>query len=247
MAVPFNGEDGAHPRSRGENGTVEVAAWLDGGSSPLTRGKLDRRGCLEGLAGLIPAHAGKTSCCSPGRSPCGAHPRSRGENLCEVEDADAPAGSSPLTRGKHVGWLSEDGMGRLIPAHAGKTHPTRHQRRTAWAHPRSRGENGTRSDLAYVTEGSSPLTRGKLRGGRHLDLDTGLIPAHAGKTGDGPGLVGHVEAHPRSRGENQRSMVTKGLAGGSSPLTRGKPASRAAGQRVAGLIPAHAGKTSAPR
>ena len=50
----------AHPRSRGENTDRAVRALGVAGSSPLTRGKLDRRGRLQARAGLIPAHAGKT-------------------------------------------------------------------------------------------------------------------------------------------------------------------------------------------
>ena len=73
------------------------------------------------LAGLIPAHAGKT------RRPCGktrgsrAHPRSRGENAFVVAYNKSETGSSPLTRGKlceGAEWRARRG---LIPAHAGKT------------------------------------------------------------------------------------------------------------------------------
>ena len=90
------------------------------------------------------------------------------------------------------------------------------------AHPRSRGENGTRSDLAYVTEGSSPLTRGKQDRGRGHVRRRGLIPAHAGKTCEGVEACGGVGAHPRSRGENPGLMSLEGNREGSSPLTRGK-------------------------
>ena len=70
----------AHPRSRGENtvgGSPIKARW---GSSPLTRGKLVPVLDEDAVAGLIPAHAGKTA--RPGRRgvAVGAHPRSRGEN-----------------------------------------------------------------------------------------------------------------------------------------------------------------------
>ena len=51
---------GAHPRSRGENQEFNQAILDLGGSSPLTRGKLFRRGKRAGRRGLIPAHAGKT-------------------------------------------------------------------------------------------------------------------------------------------------------------------------------------------
>ena len=50
----------AHPRSRGENGTQVLAGHLFSGSSPLTRGKLNRLVRAVEPEGLIPAHAGKT-------------------------------------------------------------------------------------------------------------------------------------------------------------------------------------------
>ena len=52
-----------------------------GGSSPLTRGKQDRRGAW--------------------RLVIEAHPRSRGENLEVPDRSISTSGSSPLTRGKH--------------------------------------------------------------------------------------------------------------------------------------------------
>ena len=114
----------AHPRSRGENVTGTLVPGVQSGSSPLTRGKLScgRLGCR--LVGLIPAHAGKTA-----RSPCTraaiwAHPRSRGENRRGPVHVVGEDGSSPLTRGKHIGEAKvQDGLG-LIPAHAGKTNPS---------------------------------------------------------------------------------------------------------------------------
>ena len=70
----------AHPRSRGENRSAWYFRRRTRGSSPLTRGKLEREpGPPEGR-GLIPAHAGKTSM-DAFRTPANqAHPRSRGEN-----------------------------------------------------------------------------------------------------------------------------------------------------------------------
>ena len=95
------------------------------------------------------------------------------------------------------------------------------------AHPRSRGENQWSRWFAVSHRGSSPLTRGK-HDPRHHDQDqTGLIPAHAGKTTGQTAGQGGAEAHPRSRGENVILPAETG--------------------RAAGLIPAHAGKTGAPR
>ena len=54
-----------------------------------------------------------------------------------------------------------------------------------------------------LTQGSSPLTRGKQPLSKVGASDQGLIPAHAGKTGRVEGVQFAVGAHPRSRGENR--------------------------------------------
>ena len=91
-------------------------------------------------------------------------------------------GSSPLTRGKPD--LSEVGgsLGRLIPAHAGKTLVREATPEDRWAHPRSRGENQPSQTPGRPLLGSSPLTRGKLACLSAFMGKHGLIPAHAGKT-----------------------------------------------------------------
>ena len=73
------------------------------GSSPLTRGKPNRRS--QSIRNLV------------------AHPRSRGENTDEQSARAGDAGSSPLTRGKHGAKTSPQPGPGLIPAHAGKTLP----------------------------------------------------------------------------------------------------------------------------
>ena len=50
----------AHPRSRGENGPLPAEGMELDGSSPLTRGKLERPAGSPRPHRLIPAHAGKT-------------------------------------------------------------------------------------------------------------------------------------------------------------------------------------------
>ena len=111
----------AHPRSRGENVSHASDALLIWGSSPLTRGKLLARTQGNLLQRLIPAHAGKTARPATAIVPTAAHPRSRGENRAPRTTRVSAAGSSPLTRGKHRGVRVRPGVGRLIPAHAGKT------------------------------------------------------------------------------------------------------------------------------
>ena len=70
-----------------------------------------------------------------------AHPRSRGENKEGRRSRCLPSGSSPLTRGKRVQERAHGLVGRLIPAHAGKTLTLASGGVEAPAHPRSRGEN----------------------------------------------------------------------------------------------------------
>ena len=172
----------AHPRSRGENPLACSWHRLAQGSSPLTRGKRIYRRPRTRTRRLIPAHAGKTmfwSLVVIGRP---AHPRSRGENHYEYAKPENVKGSSPLTRGKR-GDEGEDAGGEgLIPAHAGKTSPSRWPQGTGRAHPRSRGENVEAQCLVTVGVGSSPLTLGKPRSAATPIKSFGLIPAHAGKT-----------------------------------------------------------------
>ena len=99
-----------------------------------------------------------------------------------VQSACAPAGSSPLTRGKRAHSLRLALQPGLIPAHAGKTAPDECSRLPSPAHPRSRGENIQTAVQTVADFGSSPLTRGKPTASFFGSADTRLIPAHAGKT-----------------------------------------------------------------
>ena len=238
---------GAHPRSRGENGTRSDLAYVTEGSSPLTRGKLEETGADLAQTGLIPAHAGKTMTTFSIRRISSAHPRSRGENITARGGRARRWGSSPLTRGKRVRPRARQTLGRLIPAHAGKTRLSSSSSCHGRAHPRSRGENLIGYSVTQRHLGSSPLTRGKRR--RDLDeaVPDGLIPAHAGKTPHPTERGALGWAHPRSRGENVPWWGSFQLVRGSSPLTRGKPRRRANSSPRPGLIPAHAGKTALTR
>ena len=255
----------AHPRSRGENASIDAKAAELGGSSPLTRGKRGLGGVPGVVDRLIPAHAGKTA------RPCArlirwrAHPRSRGENIQTSSQTVKTSGSSPLTREKRRAGCIDGLVQRLIPAHAGKTDAARPERERAGAHPRSRGENTSRSRGSVFSvmahprsrgenrtstvkprpdPGSSPLTRGKRSYSCEGLLAPGLIPAHAGKTQSWWGRRGPPRAHPRSRGENRASRPALTLIAGSSPLTRGKRDALHMRLDALRLIPAHAGKTA---
>ena len=195
------------------------------------------------LLGLIPAHAGKTTGEGAIRGANGAHPRSRGENDSPRSATSCEAGSSPLTRGKHVVPDQVGEVRRLIPAHAGKTREGKIAVLALGAHPRSRGENPPRGHPYMLDRGSSPLTRGKHLRRALPEQRNGLIPAHAGKTYPKcPCPIGG-RAHPRSRGENSFVALIVIVPPGSSPLTRGKRRPHGGHGHEGGLIPAHAGKT----
>ena len=158
-----------------------VPSW---GSSPLTRGKRAPGDPMQALIRLIPAHAGKTFLVVRGGDTAPAHPRSRGENPTRLTAVEADRGSSPLTRGKRCESANRRCASGLIPAHAGKTRCRRGCRAPSGAHPRSRGENCAQLSPMTLSQGSSPLTRGKLGKGLGYQGGGRLIPAHAGKTGN---------------------------------------------------------------
>ena len=213
------------------------------GSSPLARGK-PRSSVRSGVTwGLIPARAGKTIGEVAEVVADGAHPRSRGENLQTWGGKISRKGSSPLARGKRKPTLPAARCRGLIPARAGKTRLCARRSSTAWAHPRSRGENSKLQAALNREVGSSPLARGKRRGRRGRARYAGLIPARAGKTSTRYLRDAGCGAHPRSRGENRRSCLICSMILGSSPLARGKPVRRRGDEGETGLIPARAGKT----
>ena len=220
------GSGWAHPRSRGENGSCIAASGAWRGSSPLTRGKHCDLRRIERVAGLIPAHAGKTLPRSRRSWSRRAHPRSRGENLVHDSRFHRCWGSSPLTRGKQGADAGGEGRAGLIPAHAGKTLSALIDGSGQKAHPRSRGENFLTALDAPELAGSSPLTRGKRLLMVHLlDLQR-LIPTHAGKTAPLSLPWDPTGAHPHSRGENKDNAHEVQAHLGSSPLTRGKLGAR---------------------
>ena len=85
------------------------------------RGKQDAGLPLDGLIGLIPARAGKTTWSSLAIAKRSAHPRACGENR-EIEYFGwYEQGSSPRVRGKRRYTYENQRWKRLIPARAGKT------------------------------------------------------------------------------------------------------------------------------
>ena len=234
----------AHPRSRGEHCTTSWVRSRLVGSSPLTRGARCA-GCPEKMQnGLIPAHAGSTTSSHHIARVGSAHPRSRGEHRPRILGLRRRSGSSPLTRGAPGTNPYTEGVGGLIPAHAGSTTCPCLLRALAWAHPRSRGEHCVGQAGSQGPLGSSPLTRGARRRKTDIGRSIGLIPAHAGSTLHQTPPNRTLQAHPRSRGEHPFRRSSSSRRGGSSPLTRGARQPIRETTMPSRLIPAHAGSTT---
>ena len=115
--------------------------------------------------------------------------------------------------------------------------------RSAWAHPRVCGENGTNIHRPLTAVGSSPRVRGKPCSTFPPVSSDGLIPACAGKTAGAVVDCEPSQAHPRVCGENQCRECARVRRSGSSPRVRGKRHDGISDRVTNRLIPACAGKT----
>ncbi len=238
-----HGLDGAHPRSRGADPSGQELVDLVLGSSPLARGGPKNVPQPPRGAGLIPARAGRTLRGSPGCSPTGAHPRSRGADVFPSGELHGHLGSSPLARGGPSPSVGNNLRVGLIPARAGRTVAASGYVREHGAHPRSRGADQRMCRSPHAARGSSPLARGGPARRARDGGAGGLIPARAGRTA----LLAEADAvdraHPRSRGADWVTVWCRRCARGSSPLARGGPLAALAARSRRGLIPARAGRT----
>ena len=95
-----------------------------------------------------------------------------------------------------------------------------------------------------LSEGLSPLVRGKLDEIRHPGCDRGSIPACAGETGFRKKLILLKTVYPRLCGGNGAVQPTGCDDAGLSPLVRGKPPKDDTATTHPGSIPACAGETA---
>ena len=146
------------------------------------RGKVTLPRTIYGGQRITPAHAGKRSIfsCSPSNSR--DHPRPCGEKLGERITDMLSAGSPPPMRGKVFCTQKHRKVGRITPAHAGKSTKHGEYEEQYEDHPRPCGEKVRSDRAARGLAGSPPPMRGKevegalgARGGR-------ITPAHAGKS-----------------------------------------------------------------
>ena len=155
-------------------------------------------------------------------------------------------GSSPHTRGAPSSIRDLSAPPRIIPAYAGSTAITHSKKSSTRDHPRIRGEHDTFLSTHRNDPGSSPHTRGALRGSVSGAERAGIIPAYAGSTPDHTRSGVPLRDHPRIRGEHLRRIRPAFVRGGSSPHTRG--ARHASPRQAVGgrIIPAYAGSTVVP-
>ena len=178
--LPNRGRD--HPRLRGEKRSAGKVLLVRGGSPPLTQGKDSKLDSGEVETGITPAYAGKSAISAPKALLLEDHPRLRGEKHGFSYCIRYGDGSPPLTRGKEKATVDAGNMHRITPAYAGKRSPCNCNRKTAYNHPRLRGEKFYTRPCRASKRGSPPLTRGKESIGTAPFPSMRITPAYAGKS-----------------------------------------------------------------
>ena len=130
-----------HPRIRGEHVAWSGVSEALRGSSPHTRGALDREAVRTGIDGIIPAYAGSTSMGNFISIFDPDHPRIRGEHVTRRMPETSTKGSSPHTRGAPPPAHGGGRRPRIIPAYAGSTVVLTLVVSRDQDHPRIRGEH----------------------------------------------------------------------------------------------------------
>ena len=152
------------------------------GSPPRMRGKPQAQRSSLSERRITPAHAGKTQSIKSFHFLSTDHPRACGENAGGFTGADAINGSPPRMRGKQVFYKESDLVGRITPAHAGKTFGITKITGLESDHPRACGENASNAINSAVGFGSPPRMRGKPSHLLFSSRSRRITPAHAGKT-----------------------------------------------------------------
>ena len=201
---------------RGEKLTVGFFPPLPWGSPPHARGKVCMFFKRTINAGITPACAGKS---------------------CDIVNQSH-------ARGK--GSLAADSLGArgITPACAGKSRQGSLGGACGWDHPRMRGEKPVFVAADRSPVGSPPHARGKDGVSIHDLSRRGITPACAGKRR----LKTHSSSitwdHPRMRGEKKGVQVKRTDEQGSPPHARGKVDHGLFLERLNGITPACAGKSS---
>ena len=178
---PAASADRVHPRVCGETGHRLATTSPRGGPSPRVRGNRQvARGGL-GVAGSIPACAGKPEWGEAVSVRLRVHPRVCGETFRAPSGCRSRGGPSPRVRG-NPGMAGHGLAGNgSIPACAGKPGRLRRAPSRARVHPRVCGETGLARPQACRVAGPSPRVRGNPHRHGGAGRSPGSIPACAGK------------------------------------------------------------------
>ena len=117
--IVSNGKD--HPRACGEHFQIADQQDYVAGSSPRMRGTQFGRDAVLEAGGIIPAHAGNTTCLGGVHRHRWDHPRACGEHCRILSHKKGVVGSSPRMRGTHTVMRTRLRIDGIIPAHAGNT------------------------------------------------------------------------------------------------------------------------------
>ena len=147
------------------------------------RGKVGSVSGLGGAQRITPAHAGKRGSCGAHTRSYRDHPRPCGEKGKRPSPRSHARGSPPPMRGKVTATRANVPLGRITPAHAGKSMERQRIRARYGDHPRPCGEKFHAVTHRPDGKGSPPPMRGKALFDGGEDLLYGITPAHAGKSG----------------------------------------------------------------
>ena len=151
-------------------------------------------------------------------------------------------------RGEDLKQVSGNGTPtRITPACAGKT-PIMLLSMCAWPdHPRMRGEDAVQFDISRIHCGSPPHARGRRGCLPSFPTPPRITPACAGKTARWSTARQMRRDHPRMRGEDATSALSRARSAGSPPHARGRLAVSSARAVPCRITPACAGKTPTGR
>ena len=218
---------------------------------PRIRGEHHGRGVRERrVRGIIPAYAGSTlDCKRPSPTAWGSSPHTRGARLA-MPCPRSRAGDHPRIRGEHPAPHDPLRIVRgIIPAYAGSTPQNAMcQQFCQGSSPHTRGARTTTWSWG-TTRRDHPRIRGEHHSWRAPSLPLpGIIPAYAGSTYGSTGVpYCAMGSSPHTRGAPASSRSTR-TPGGDHPRIRGEHVWRRLEHlRDLGIIPAYAGSTEVQR
>ncbi len=233
-----------YPRWRGEHRVSLHLCPAFRGLSPLARGTPVFANLWTIAIRFIPAGAGNTGARNTKPCICSVYPRWRGEHVHTQTITESQNGLSPLARGTRFCLRYLLLCLRFIPAGAGNTRASTSSGIMIPVYPRWRGEHSRQHVVRNHDSGLSPLARGTRLTDMIGPRQRRFIPAGAGNTALGPGVVLAHAVYPRWRGEHGAVGGFGTCCIGLSPLARGTPLGCYPRRDPVRFIPAGAGNTS---